>query len=557
MSPTPGSDSTRMNEALDRFERAWKAGVRRPIEDFLDGLDEPNRKARLRELLRVELALRERSNEKPDPNEYRTRFPRDRAVIDDVFASESDRTEEKRPSESSKPKAAIQEASANLGHPIPPELASIADYEFIRELGGGNMGSVFLAHNQIMGRDEVIKLIKRNIVDRPGVLERFLREIRAVAKLRHPNIVTAYFAFRAGESLVFAMEYVDGLDLARLVDAKGALPVSHACSFAYQAALGLQHAHKAGLVHRDIKPGNLMLARDGDRAIVKILDFGLAKAGAEKDVTDQGHDGAGAAPGRSNDLTAVGQMMGTPSYIAPEQIANSQKADIRADIYSLGCTLYYLLSGRPPFEGSKMVVLRAHRSSIAQPLNQVRPEVPAELAEVVAKMMARKPSQRFQEPAEVAEALKPFFKSKNAAAKPPSQDDLPSGPTGKNEETTDPILELTGLEPKWDGAVELDVTVDEEWDTPKATETTKVPTKPPWFVSAIAGSGGLAAILTLALLVAYYMGSLSGKWEIPKFWRPTTTDEPSAQITGPAAKARSSSGGSSPNHKAKLVVPKE
>jgi serine/threonine protein kinase len=556
MSEAPSLDSTQIREAVDRFERAWKAGVKRPIEDFVAKADEPKRTALLRELLRVERSLREQANEKPDPNEYRTRFPRDRAIVDGVFAPEPKRAKEKPSIEPSKTMRAARDAPPSPAHTIPPELASIADYRFIRELGGGNMGRVFLAHNQIMGRDEVLKLIKRNIIDTPGVLERFYREIRAVAKLRHPNIVTAYMGFRAGESLVFAMEYVDGLDLARIVDAKGPIPVSNACSFAHQAALGLQHAHKAGLVHRDIKPGNLMLAREGDRAIIKILDFGLAKAGLEQDVLDQGPDGARSAQGQSNDLTAVGQMMGTPSYIAPEQIVNSQKADIRADIYSLGCTLYYLLSGRPPFEGAKMDVLRAHRSSVAQPLNLVRPEVPAELADVVAKMIAKKPNERFQEPAEVAEALKPFFKSKIVAAKQATPGNVPNEQAGKSDETTDPIAELRGLEPKWQGAVELDVNVDEEWDTTEATEVKVTPTKPPWFLSAIAGSGGLAAILTLALLAAYYFGFLAGKWELPQFGHLPGNDEPPAQITGPGGRARSSSSGSSTPNKAKTVVPK-
>src|SRR5262249_21618033 len=149
------------------------------------------------------------------------------------------------------------------------------DYEITRELGRGGMGVVYVAHNKLLGRDEVLKVIGRQVMDRPEVLERFLREIRAVAKLRHQNIVAAYHAFRLGKSLVVAMEYVDGLDLARMVKAKGPLPVANACYFIHQAALGLQHAREEGLVHRDIKPGNLMLARRKDKATIKILDFGL------------------------------------------------------------------------------------------------------------------------------------------------------------------------------------------------------------------------------------------------------------------------------------------
>jgi serine/threonine protein kinase len=248
-----------------------------------------------------------------------------------------------------------------------------------------------------MGRDEVLKVMGRQIMERPGVLERFLREIRAVAKLRHPNIVAAYSAFRLSDSIVFAMEYVEGLDLARMVKAKGPLPVAHACAFIHQAALGLQHAHEQGLVHRDIKPGNLMLSRSGDKATVKVLDFGLAKVTREEKV-----DGG---------LTTEGQALGTPDFIAPEQIIDAPSADIRADIYSLGGTLYYLLTGRPPFRANSLYdIFQAHISREADPLNLVRPEVPSELAALVAKMMAKDPERRFQVPGEVAVALSGFFK---------------------------------------------------------------------------------------------------------------------------------------------------
>ena len=164
---------------------------------------------------------------------------------------------------------------------MPPGLADHPDYEVIKELGRGGMGVVYLAHNRLMGRHEVLKVMGQHIMERPGLLARFLAEIRAVARLQHPNIVTAYSAFRLGESIVFAMEYVEGLDLARLVKAKGPLPVANACYFVSQAAQGMQHAHEQGMVHRDIKPGNLMLSNEGEPATVKVLDFGLAKATRE------------------------------------------------------------------------------------------------------------------------------------------------------------------------------------------------------------------------------------------------------------------------------------
>ncbi len=280
---------------------------------------------------------------------------------------------------------------------LPPGLADHPDYEITRELGRGGMGVVYLAQNTLMGRPEVLKVVSSHLVSRPDVLDRFLREIRSAAKLHHTNIVTAYSALRLGDTLVLSMEYVEGHDLARVVKDQGPLPLVNACYYINQAALGLQHAHEHGMVHRDIKPANLILWRGGKRAIVKVLDFGLAK------VTREGHAERG--------LTREGQMLGTPDYIAPEQIRNAQSADIRADIYSLGCTFYYLLTGGPPFGGDSLWdVYQAHFSMDASPLNLVRPEVPVELAALVAKMMAKDPTKRFQTPGDVAQALVPFFK---------------------------------------------------------------------------------------------------------------------------------------------------
>jgi serine/threonine protein kinase len=284
---------------------------------------------------------------------------------------------------------------------LPPGLADHPDYEIVRELGQGGMGTFYLAKNRLQGRYEVLKFVSSHLVNRSGVLDRFLGEIRNTARLHHPNIITAYSAMRIGESIVFAMEYVEGLDLAKLVKAKGALPISNACNFVYQAALGLQHVHELGMVHRDIKPNHLMLARQGSRAIIKVLDFGLAKVKIE-----------GTADGG---LTDEGQMLSTPDYIAPEQIRDPRWTDIRADIYSLGCTLYYLLTGGPPFHATSLYeILQAHHLMDALPLNLARPDVPVALTAIVARMMAKDPECRFQEPKDVAQALTPFFKKSSA-----------------------------------------------------------------------------------------------------------------------------------------------
>ena len=321
---------------------------------------------------------------------------------------------------------------------LPPGLADHPDYEILRELGQGGMGVVYLAENKLMGRKEVLKVVGSHLINRRGVLDRFLAEIRNAAQLHHPNIVTAYAALRMGESLVLAMEYVEGLDLAKLVKARGPLPVANACYYVHQAALGLQHAHEHGMVHRDIKPGNLMLAPQGYRAVVKVLDFGLAKVSREVPA-----DGT---------LTYEGQMLGTPDFIAPEQSVDARNADIRADIYSLGCTLYYLLTGRPPFQGTSLYdVLQAHHSREALPLNLARPEVPVELAALVGKMMAKEPERRFQEPKEVAQALTPFFK-KGTVASVGSKPDLsqvgqPEAKQGRTSAVSAPTRPATEIAP--------------------------------------------------------------------------------------------------------------
>lgn len=281
------------------------------------------------------------------------------------------------------------------------EVGESDDYEVIRELGHGGMGVVYLVHNKLMDRLEVFKILNRSLLDQPGALERFIQEIQTVANLRHDNIVAAHRAWEKNGQLVLAMEYVDGLNLAERVKSQGPMPVAEACRAAHQAALGLQHSFEKGTVHRDIKPHNLILTHASGAATVKILDFGLAK------MTRHGDSGPTFGP---TGITGVGTWLGTPDYIAPEQTSDAAKVDIRADIYSLGCTLYFLLTGRPPFQANDFVnLVQAHRSATAKRLDAVRPDVPAKLASVVAKAMAKKPEQRYQTPAEFAAAMTQFM----------------------------------------------------------------------------------------------------------------------------------------------------
>jgi eukaryotic-like serine/threonine-protein kinase len=299
---------------------------------------------------------------------------------------------------------------------LPPELAEHPRYRIISLLGQGGMGAVYKAEHRIMERQVALKVINPAfLAGNPTAVERFRLEVKAAGKLSHPNVVAAHDADQAGDLHFLVMEFVDGISLGRLVDKKGPLSVAHACHFVRQAALGLQHAHERGMVHRDIKPSNLMVTRKGQ---VKVLDFGLARFASERAVSTaepvglpMPSDDSGTAP-----LTAPGLVLGTPDFIAPEQARNPSTADIRADIYSLGCTLYFLLTGKPPFaEGSAFDKLLSHLQELPRPLTELRGDLPADLAAAVAKMMAKDPAERYQTPADVAKALAPFTRAEGVA----------------------------------------------------------------------------------------------------------------------------------------------
>lgn len=282
---------------------------------------------------------------------------------------------------------------------IPEQLVEHPRYEIVGLIGKGGMGDVYKARHRKMDRAVALKVINRELVRKSEAVDRFHREVKTAAQLSHPNIVTAHDADNAGDYHFMVMEYVDGVDLSRIIKDRGELPAAEACNYICQAAIGLQHAHEQGMVHRDIKPHNLMLTTDGT---VKILDFGLAA------LAPNALSNAKATEGRS-DLTAVGAIMGTPDFISPEQASDARGADIRSDIYSLGATFYYLLSGRPMFaDGSVMEKLKGHAQFEPEPLNSLRDDVPADLAIIISKMIAKDPEERFQTPVEVADALSKF-----------------------------------------------------------------------------------------------------------------------------------------------------
>ena len=273
---------------------------------------------------------------------------------------------------------------------IPSALAEHPRYRVLKVLGRGGMGTVYLAEHKVMKRPVALKVIRADLTVRSEMVKRFRREVEAAARLDHPNIVASHDAEQAGDCLFLAMEYVEGADLAHWLNKHGPLPVAEACDFVRQAALGLQYAHEQGMVHRDLKPHNLIRTAAGR---VKILDFGLARM-IELTQTDG---------------TVSGLVLGTPDYMAPEQADDAHQADIRADIYSLGCTLYHLLGGRVPFPGGGMLdKLRRHAQEPATPLSQLRPELSAELVRIIDRMLAKDVGERFETPADVASALAPW-----------------------------------------------------------------------------------------------------------------------------------------------------
>lgn len=280
-------------------------------------------------------------------------------------------------------------------------LGTIPGYTNIRELMDGGMGAVYLAQNTNFQREEVLKVVIPSLRYDAQAMSRFKQEIEVIGRLNHPNIVTPYATYVVGDLLVLSMEYA-GENLEQFVKRQELLTVVDACRFIVQVAEGLQHAHEKQVVHRDIKPNNIMMTRLGNKPVLKIVDFGLAKARVEDFQTRV----------LDNGLTPNGTAMGTPAYMSPEQWQDSKNVDIRADIYALGCTLYFLLTKKPPFQKDSFTgYLTAHAQEQPPPLNDLRADIPADLTMVAAKMLAKDPGQRYQTPADVARALAPFTQS--------------------------------------------------------------------------------------------------------------------------------------------------
>jgi len=448
---------------LDRRWRQEVPALQRRVEDYLGRWPELARPApRLLDLIREEYWSRCCWNKKPGHAEYLTRFPQHQAeltrlllVVDGELAAERcsislrrehspvpplrqaappaptvaglmdllrscqllnpgqfDEITSKAPALPPGPMPLVKELmrrewltpyQANQLLPGHVNDLVLGPYVLLERLGAGGMGQVFKARDRVANRLVALKVIRREFLGDAEGVGRFRREIQLVSQLDHPNVVRALDGGASGDTLFLAMEFVEGSDLGKLVKQSGPLPVMQACEYVRQAALGLQHVHERGLVHRDIKPHNLLMSvREG---VVKLADLGLARLhrAFDGEVTSA-LTGAQVASGTLTPQNAI--LMGTADFLAPEQALDFHNADIRADIYSLGCTLYFLLTGRAPFADGNLAQKVANHLQAEPPrLEKVCPDAPPALAESLRKMMAKRPADRFQTPADVAREL--------------------------------------------------------------------------------------------------------------------------------------------------------
>ncbi|WP_439627052.1 protein kinase domain-containing protein [Gemmata sp.] len=419
-------------------------------------------------------------------------------------------------------------ASATVGDDgIPAALRDHPRYEVIRELGAGGMGVVYKAEHRIMGRPVALKVMAPHLTAKPGAVERFRKEVRAAAQINHPNIVTAHDADEAGGLHFLVMEFVEGVSLDRFVAKKGPATVQLAAAFTRQAALGLQHAHEKGMVHRDIKPQNMMVTRKGQ---VKVMDFGLARFvhtddgdGAAASTAPGGRLPFGAGRPVADPLTNPNLLMGTPDYLSPEQAKNSHAVDSRSDIYSLGCTLFFLLVGKPPFAAAPSLIdkLLAHTEQPPPDVRELRPDVPEGLAAVLDKMLAKKPGDRFDTAGDAAVALQPFVRA--AAEVEPRFEALDGATAPASGVGLQQVADVETLDTEPE---DRQRTLVEE-QRPRKKKAKRQKTKP-WYAHPAAKIGAVAAGL---MLVALAIAATGGKKAEPPKVSPDTTPGPVASAT--------------------------
>ncbi|MGL6075812.1 MAG: serine/threonine protein kinase [Fimbriiglobus sp.] len=382
-------------------------------------------------------------------------------------------------------------------------------YKVLDLIGEGGMGHVYLCEHRFLERLVAVKVLPREAMEVPGAVERLLREGRAAASLDHPNIARVFDAGRSSFGPFLVMELVDGLNLHQVVATRGALEVNRAVSYVRDAAKGLSHAHARGMIHRDIKPSNIMVDRQG---AVKLLDLGLVRYREKK---------------KNRNVTGVFDMnniLGTADFISPEQALNSSGVDIRTDIYSLGCTLHFLLAGQFPFpQGTPMEKMRDHAEKPLPPMSDYRDDVPRPILEIMNRMVQKLPSDRYASPYELLEALAPH------STQSPSL--LPAGifpdpPEGKFKLGLTPLQE-DDVEPKTKEypALTSEDTVPDNLRVvvPKPPVTTQ---EPVWDTEATPTSGRRSLLFSLLTgFIVFLIVLALALWLLPRVVAATPLDE--------------------------------
>ncbi len=349
--------------------------------------------------------------------------------------------------------------------PLGPSTAinRLGGYRILKELGAGGMGSVYLAKQLSLDRACALKTIQAKWAQNPRVIARFIREAYAAAQLTHHNVVQIYDLGVDGNTNFFSMELVSGGSLDDQLKSKGKLPPKLAATLVLQASRGLKFAHDHGMVHRDVKPANLMMTADG---MVKIADMGLVKTQSADELSadDEGEVQSLVLASARSQVTAIGSSMGTPAYMSPEQSADATNVDKRADIYSLGCTFYALLTGKPPFEGNTMLeVITKHRvEKIVRP-ERIISGLPSVLGDMIEKMTAKKPEDRYQDLDELIHELEVYLELREdtSSAKiqhhPGDVDETSGSQKNKVVDTTSskPLNPVSLLSPEQAGQLQL------------------------------------------------------------------------------------------------------
>lgn len=427
------------NQLCDQFESELKQGKLPVIKTYLENVPSQYQTVVLKELIPLEVEHRSQSGEAPRASDYHDLFPDlDSKWLSDVFknmrAQEETALAGVKPKvlhqhphemsldeyitqvskagilserdmtaliqdldESQKPQTAVDFSEQLIqsgkltnyqAHVISSGEAQplqIGEYQILEPIGSGGMGTVYKAIHQRMKRIVALKVIRSDLNQDPDRLKRFEREVQTAARLSHPNVVTAYDAGEAQGIHYLICEYIDGESLSQLVRESGALDFSDALNCILQVAQGLAYAHGRGVIHRDIKPANILVDDQGD---VKILDMGLARLQQSAEET--------LADGSQTQLTSSQFFMGTIDYMAPEQARNTRLADHRSDIYSLGCTFYFLLTAKPVYDGETTVErILAHREQPIPRLSDLSPSIPSEVDRIFETMMAKDPDDRY------------------------------------------------------------------------------------------------------------------------------------------------------------------